>query len=332
MDEARMDHSGARVSVIVPVRDRRDLLGALLRALEGQTFRDFEVVIVDDGSQDGSGDYAEAHIVADRRVRVVRGPEQGAVAARQVGVEAAAGNVLAFTDSDCAPDPGWLAAAVGAIDDGAAVVNGRTQPARPLRPLERSMGSSDEGLYPTCNVFYQRAVFEAAGGFDGSAASRLGFRVNERARGLGFGEDTLLAWRVRRDGVETRYVPDAVVYHHVFPADFTEWLSRCWMVAAFPALVAEVPELRSSLVRRGVLFGGRTRVPMYATAGALLLRNRAAVGLAAAWWAWTRLRELRTTGAPLGEQLVALPKEMVLDVVTGAALITGSVRARTPLL
>jgi hypothetical protein len=54
--------------------------------------------------------------------------------------------------------------------------------------------------------------------------------------------------------------------------------------------------------------------------------------LAAAWWAWTRLRELRTTGAPLGEQLVALPKEMVLDVVTGAALITGSVRARTPLL
>ena len=146
MDEARTDHSGARVSVIVPVRDRRDLLGALLSALEAQTFRDFEIVIVDDGSRDGSGDYAEAHTVADRPVRVVRGPEQGAVTARQVGVEAAVGNVLAFTDSDCAPHPGWLAAAVDAIDDGAAVVNGRTQPARPLRPLERSMGSSDEGL------------------------------------------------------------------------------------------------------------------------------------------------------------------------------------------
>jgi glycosyltransferase involved in cell wall biosynthesis len=332
MDEARTRRSTARVSVIVPVRDRRDLLGTLLSALEAQTFRDFEVVVVDDGSRDGSGDYAEAHTVADRPVTVVRGPGQGAVVARQAGVEAAAGGVLAFTDSDCVPEPGWLAAAVAAIDDGAGVVNGRTQPARPLRPLERSMGSSDEGLYPTCNVLYRRAVFEGAGGFDGSAAARLGFRMNERAQGLGFGEDTLLAWRVRRSGVETRYVPDAVVHHHVFPADFTDWLSRCWMAAAFPALVAEVPELRRNLVRRGVLFGTRTRVPMYATAVALLMRNRAAVGLATAWWAWTRLRELRTTETPLAEQLVALPKEMVLDVVTGAALVTGSVRARTPLL
>jgi glycosyltransferase involved in cell wall biosynthesis len=330
MDDER--RPAPRVSVIVPVRDRRDLLDALLRALESQTFGDFEVVVVDDGSRDGSGDYAKTRTVANRRVRVLHRDGEGAVAARQAGASAAAGEVLAFTDSDCIPDPGWLSAGVEALDDGAAVVNGRTQPARPLLPLERSMGSSDEGLYPTCNVFYRRAVFEAAGGFDGSAAVRLGFRVNERARGLGFGEDTLLAWRVRRDGIETRYAPDALVYHHVFPADFTEWLSRCWMVAAFPALVAEVPELRRSLVRRGLLFGTRTRVPMYATAVALLVRNRAAVGLAATWWAWTRLRELRATEAPLREQLVALPKEMVLDVVTGAALVTGSVRARTPLL
>jgi glycosyltransferase involved in cell wall biosynthesis len=332
MDDERTNGPAPRVSVIVPVRDRRDLLGAMLRALDAQTFRDFEVVIVDDGSQDGSGDYAETHTVADRSVRVLRRPGEGAVAARQAGAAAAEGDVLAFTDSDCTPDPGWLEAGVGALDNGAAIVNGRTQPARTLRPLERSMGSGSEGLYPTCNIFYRRAVFDEAGGFDGSAADRLGFRVNERARGLGFGEDTLLAWRVRRDGAETRYAPDAVVYHHVFPADFTDWLSRCWMVAAFPALVAEVPELRRSLVRRGVLFGSRTRIPMYATAVALLTRNRAAVGLAAAWWAWTRLRELRATEAPLGEQLVALPKEMALDVVTGAALLTGSARVRTLLL
>ncbi|MGH9049769.1 MAG: hypothetical protein ACRDY4_08580, partial [Acidimicrobiia bacterium] len=53
---------------------------------------------------------------------------------------------------------------------------------------------------------------------------------------------------------------------------------------------------------------------------------------AAAWWAATRWRELRTTPAPLPEQLAALPQEMGLDVVTGAALAVGSARARKLLI
>jgi glycosyltransferase involved in cell wall biosynthesis len=321
-----------RVSVVVPVRDRRDLLRELLRALEAQTFRNFEVVVVDDGSSDGSDTEAEQTTIAGRPVRVVRVDGLGAVAARAKGVATAAADALAFTDSDCAPEPDWLTAGLAGLDAGADMVHGRTEPARPLRPLERSVGAGDEGLFPTCNVFYRRAIFDAAGGFDQEAARRLGFRMNKRARGLGFGEDTLLGWRVKRSGGVVRYARHAVVRHHVFPPDFRDWVSRCWMTAAFPALVADVPELRARLVRRHVLFGDRSRIPMYATLAALAARRQGLGAVAAAWWAVTRWRELRRTRVTVAEQLAALPQELALDVVTGAALAIGSARARTLLI
>jgi hypothetical protein len=104
------------------------------------------------------------------------------------------------------------------------------------------------------------------------------------------------------------------------------------MAAAFPALIAEAPELRARLVRGGVQFGDRSRLPMYATATALLARRPRLAALAAGWWAFSRWRELRTTDATTEEQLVALPQELALDVVTGAALLVGSARARTLLV
>jgi glycosyltransferase involved in cell wall biosynthesis len=320
------------VSVVVPVRDRRDLLHELLNALEAQTFRDFEVIVVDDGSSDGSDTEAERATIAGRSVRLLRVDKLGAVAAREMGVADATADVLAFTDSDCIPEPNWLAAGMAAFEDGADMVHGRTQPARRMRPLERSVGAGDEGLFPTCNVFYRRAAFDAVGGFDHAAARRLGFRMNSRARGLGFGEDTLLGWRVSRAGGVVRYAPDAVVRHHVFPPDFRDWVSRCWMAAAFPALVGDVPELRPRMVRRGVLFGDRTRVPMYAAGAAIAARKPKLAAAAIVWWGTARWRELRRTPATLAEQLVALPQEMVLDVVTGAALAVGSARARNLLI
>ncbi len=330
--------TAARVAVIVPVRDRRALLRAALDALDAQTYRDFEVVVVDDASTDGSGEEAERAPVADRPVVVLRQQGHGAVRARSLGVDATASELLAFTDSDCAPAPGWLAAAVAAVDDGADFVYGTTRPARHPGPLERSVGSGEDGLFPTCNAVYRRAVFEAAGGF-GDAGPQLGFRPHARARRLGFGEDTLLGWRVKRAGGDVRHVPDALVLHHVFSPDLGDWLTRCTMAAAFPALVRAVPELRATLVRHKVLFGARNRLPVYATLAATAgtrcrgrRRGRVLTAAALAWWAMARLRDLRRQPASWTERLVALPQEMVLDAVTGAALVVGSARARTLLL
>ena len=315
-----------RVSVVVPVRNRRDLLALLLDGLDRQSFSDFEVVVVDDGSTDGAAEMAAGRRIRGRPVRVLRSTG-GAVAARTAGVRAALGEILAFTDSDCVPDPEWLEAGVRALDDGADLVNGWTVPARRPGPLERSMGSGTEGLYPTANMFFRRAAYEAVGGFDQSADRRLGFRHDRLARGTGFGEDTILAWRMIRRGYRADFERRALVRHHVFEPDVEESLRRAWQMGAFPALVREVPELRETIVRRRVLFGVRSRLPAYATAAALLLRRPSLSTLALVWWATVRWRDMH--GAPWPRRLAYLPVEMAVDSVSGAAMLLGSIRAGT---
>jgi hypothetical protein len=321
-----------RVSVIVPVRNRRDLLVGLLAALDAQTFGDFEVIVVDDGSSDGADELAGSAVVAGRAVRLRRSDGEGAVAARTLGVAASDAEILAFTDSDCLPAADWLARGMAAIDAGADVVNGRTVPARVMRPRERSMASGREGLYPTCNVFYRRTVFDRAGGFDAGAAVALGFRMGSQARGTGFGEDTLLAWRARRAGAVVTYDPDAVVRHHVFPPDWRDLARRCPQVAAFPALVRDVPELRTTMMRYGVQFGDRSRAPAYVFAMTLPTRRPALVAAALGWWALRRLRDLRASPVTWPQRIAAVPAEMATDAAMGAAYLVGSIRARTVVL
>jgi glycosyltransferase involved in cell wall biosynthesis len=321
--------SSPRVSVVIPVKDRRDLLGATLDGLDAQTYDGFEVIVVDDGSNDGSGDLARARAVHGRPVTVLDGGGRGAVEARLLGVDHARGEVLAFTDSDCVPAPRWLERAMAGIDDGADLVNGRTRPARPTLPLERSMGSGLEGLYPTCNVLYRRDAFERAGRFDRAVARRWGFRPDRRSKGEGFGEDTLLAWRVIRDGGKAEYAEDAIVEHAVFPPDGHDMLSRTARVAAFPAMVKEIPELRGTLLRWRWQLGHRTRLPTYLTLAALLTRRPWLIGGCVAWWAVLRLQELRHFPISWTRRLEVLPVEMGLDVVTAGALVLGSIRARS---
>jgi hypothetical protein len=323
--------SGVRVSVIVPVRNRRSLLAQMLDALDAQEFQAFEVIVVDDGSTDGSDALAERTTIAGSAVRLVRSSGRGAVEARIAAVDVAAGEILAFTDSDCRPAPGWLARGVAAIDAGADVVNGLTLPDGAVGPLERSVWSGEENLYPTCNVFYRREAYDKVGGFDRTATLRWGFRFSERARGLGACEDTLLGWQVRRAGIAV-HEPEALVLHHVFPADLGEWMSRGVMLGSFPAVIREIPELRETIVPRGILFGQYSRVPLYAMIAAGLLRRRRALGSLAAVWVAMKARELRQTGVPAAKWLPALPGSLVVDIVNAAALVSGSARARTLVL
>ena len=320
-----------KISVVVPVRNRRDLLELLLDALEKQTRRDFEVIVVDDGSSDGADKLAASRTVAGRAVRLLRAESTGAVSARTIGAAESVGEILAFTDSDCAPEPQWLAEGSSAIESGADLANGYTYPARAMNPMERSLASGREGLYPTANMFFSRRAFEATGGFE-SAERTLGFRHDRLIRGTGFGEDTILAWRMIRSGLRVEYVAEARVAHYVFPADLGEWLSRGWSTAAFPGLVAEVPELRTTIMRRWVLFGVRSRVPFYATAAAFPLRRKGLILAAVAWWAALRLKDMRGMPAPWSRKLPYLPLEMLLDAVMGSAMVVGSVRARTLVL
>ena len=321
--------SAPRASVVVPVHDRRLLLARTLAGLQEQTLTDFEVVVVDDGSTDGSAEEARA-LEGQLPITVVTTPGEGAVKARIAGVRAARGEVLAFTDSDCVPQPKWLAAGLAELETGKGVVQGLTRPTRTPGPLERTVVSDrPDGLFATCNVFYRRDAFEAAGGFDAAAAGRLRFRMGRRAQLLGFGEDTLLAWRVARVA-GWGFASDAVVEHHVFPPDLRESISRSAMAGAFPALVREVPELRGTLLQNGV-FLGTSRVGLYGAIAALLLRRPGVAGAGLAAWIVANGRGVARS-TTVQRAATVLGARLVLDATTAAALIAGSIRARTPVL
>jgi glycosyltransferase involved in cell wall biosynthesis len=87
------------VSVVVPAYNRREVLARALRSLVGQTFRDWEALVVDDGSTDGTGD--AVYSFSDPRLRVIRHPvRRGPAAARNTGMAASTGRIIAFLDSD----------------------------------------------------------------------------------------------------------------------------------------------------------------------------------------------------------------------------------------
>ena len=319
----------AKVSVIVPVRNRRALLAELLDALAAQTFQDFEVIVVDDASGDGSAAEAARERPGLEAVTVLQAGGDGAVAARCRGVAEAGGEILAFTDSDCRPTPKWLENGVAAIEAGAHLVTGRTRPPRPLNPLERSMSSGREGLYPTCNLFVRKDVYLSVGGFDRVADARLRFRWGGRARGLGFGEDTLFAWSVIRTGAPIAYAPEAIVEHHIFPFRAAEVPGRAVQGGAFPALVREIPELRTTLFVDRYFLGSKRRVPFYATLGAVLSRRPAWFLLTVLLWAVARAADVRPAPVPRRTKPLLILGEMATDALFGSALLVGSIRART---
>ena len=86
-----------RVSVVTPAFDAAQTIGATVASVLGQTYRDLELVVVDDGSTDRTAAIAEAH---GEPVRVVRQENRGVAAARNRGIEAAAGELIVFCDAD----------------------------------------------------------------------------------------------------------------------------------------------------------------------------------------------------------------------------------------
>ncbi|HUR51579.1 MAG TPA: glycosyltransferase [Mycobacteriales bacterium] len=315
------------VSVVMVTHDRRPLLAQALDALEAQTLPDVEVVVVDNGCSDGSSeDLAER---AGPRLKVLRSETNSPPAqARNRAAAVASGEVIAFTDDDCRPVPTWAECLVAGMREGIGIVQGRTtaDPRLPLEPLSRTQWTPAEyGLYETANVAYDAECFRAVGGFDEQLAAQVADVLGPRLGRYPFGEDTDLAWRVRRAGAETRFAPHALVEHHVFPPDRRLLLRRSVLAAGFPLLAREVPELRRVFLTGGFLLG-RHRVWHLLALGALptALVTPWALVLGAPY-AW-RLVQPRRRGRKA--RIKALPVLVLRDLAETGALVVGSVRAR----
>lgn len=191
-------------SVVIGVYNRRREIVACVESLLRSTFADFEIVLVEDASTDGSGE------VLDRlarehpgRVRVIHNASnRGASGARNVGMEAARGEVVLFTDSDCVVEPAWVEEMVkGFRRTGAAAISGTVLDKPPSNLTERAYVGSCWVMRKTPNLM------------EGNFGLRrdLGFRLDEAIFG-GEGDD--LAVRLRAASHAIALVPEAVVHHH----------------------------------------------------------------------------------------------------------------------
>ncbi|MCC7271472.1 MAG: glycosyltransferase [Alphaproteobacteria bacterium] len=179
-----------RVAAHIAVRDGAAYLVEALDSIAGQTRPVDEVVVVDDGSTDGSGDIAEGHRV---RPRVVRLPPSGLSAARNAGIAASSADLLAFLDADDLWLPGHIEtlAASLASDPGLAMAFGHVEQfASPdLSPEERARIDVPEGLQPgylAGAMLLRRSGFAAAGGFDSTyrAGDFIAWFLRARDAGL----------------------------------------------------------------------------------------------------------------------------------------------------
>lgn len=188
-----------RFSVVIPCRNERASLGACLDALEAQDHprEATEILVIDGDSTDGSRELAEG-----RGARVLSDPGTGPAAARNVGIDAASEDIIAFTDADCVPRFDWLSTLAErfATDRDAAGFAGALR--LPRDTLLGRMEDNDarawyEG-YITSNVAYRRRALLEVGGFDET---------------LCCAEDYDLAWRLLDAGHRIEREPRAVVLH-----------------------------------------------------------------------------------------------------------------------
>ncbi|MEY2399647.1 MAG: hypothetical protein QOJ00_2821 [Actinomycetota bacterium] len=315
------------VSVNIAVKNRRALVAACLDGLAAQTVEGFEVVVVDNGSTDGTRELLDER-AADPTVPFalrVFSCDGSLGAVRNAGVTASRADIVAFVDSDCVPTPQWLERGLAYfVDDRVGTVQGATLP-DPVLPRGRWDATQEltkfTGRYEACNLFYRRKLLEEAGGFD----ERIGF----------FGEDSMAGWAVRRLGFDERFAPDALVHHTVtFPGVRWHW-RRALGYGNWNALVRRFPEMRAMLWHRVFLRpdGARTIaafVGLIALAVALLTRSSAALGVAVALLAPFVWRHRPYSLRPIA--FVDSVASAGFDAAIELALLWGSIRERTLVL
>lgn len=111
--------SEPRVSVIIPARNKADKIGQCLEAIFSQSYKPYEVIIVDGHSTDGTAERAQRF-----PVKIFYQDYGAAGAARQIGVDNAEGEYVAFTDADCIPPHNWLEGLLAEFDEGIVGVGG----------------------------------------------------------------------------------------------------------------------------------------------------------------------------------------------------------------
>lgn len=203
-----------RISVVIPVHNCKETIGKCLDSLSRLDHTGFEVIIVDDGSTDGTAEICESF----PGVKVIRLEKGGPSRARNIGIGAARGEFVAFTDGDCLVDKRWLeelengfsGPLIAGVGGDQKSPEDDTEFGKRIQRFLKTIGfvtgyiKADATMKetehnPSCNSMYRKGVLKDVSGFDDA---------------LWPGEDVELDLKITTQGHTLIYNPKAVVYHY----------------------------------------------------------------------------------------------------------------------
>lgn len=249
-----------RYSIIVPVYNRSDEVADLLRSLDAQTEKDFETIIVEDGSPLPCREVVE-RLGHGANARYIFRQNEGRSYARNAGIEQARGEYLIFFDSDCVIPPTYFATLSKALRENPLDCFGGPDAANEnFTPVQRAISFAMTSLLTTGGIRGRKHSMEKFTprsfnmGFTREVASRVGgFREM-------FSEDIDISTRIRNEGFTIGLIPEAEVWHkrrvdfgkffrqvHVFG------MSRITLHLLYPGSLKAVHALPAVAVIIGVL-------------------------------------------------------------------------------
>lgn len=250
------------VSVIIPHYNDLDGLDRCLTALTQQTYPAprMEIVVADNCSPQGIEAVAAC---ISGRARLVTSHTRGAGPTRNCGVAAASAPLLAFIDSDCVPEPQWLAAGTAALaghDFAGGPVNVIVRHDGPLSPAEayemvfafnNEAYIRRKGFTGSGNLFVPRRIFDDVGLFKVGVSEDLDWchRASAKGYSLGYAPQAVIAHPARRDWAELRskwlrIQSETYALRAPTIANRLRWLARSWAIPL--SIAAHVPAIWST--------------------------------------------------------------------------------------
>jgi len=340
-----------RVSVVVCSYNSERTMEACLASLEALDYPDYEVIVVNDGSTDRTLEISERFPFC----RIISQPNKGLSVARNVGAEAATGEIVAYTDSDCVADPDWLTYLVAKMEaSGLAACGGPNFPPPEDSLVPAAVAVSPGG--PThvlisdevaehiagCNMAFRRDVLMALGGFDPVYRAAgddvdICWRFQDAGHAIGF-SPAAIVWHFRRNTVGA-YIrqqrgygkAEALVYaKHPFRFNLfgqAKWLGRIYGDLSAALLLSRKPVIYSGVFGRG-LFQTMYEPPSSLTSllpltfewslAALLL---APAGIIAGGWFWLLTVPLLATWAMCVNGALRAPIDKRFTGIKARALV-----------
>jgi O-antigen biosynthesis protein len=305
-----------RVSVVVCTYNGARTIRDCLNGLLDLAYPDFEVIVVDDGSTD-----ATARIAGEYPFRLIRTPNRGLSSARNTGLAAASGEIVAYIDDDAWPDPHWLHYLVQTLSGTAhAGVGGPNLPPpgdgfvadavalAPGGPMHVLLSDRVAEHVPGCNMAFRRDCLVAIGGFD------TRFRTA--------GDDVDVCWRLQDQGWTLGFSAAAVVWHHRRNSVRAYWRQQRGYGRAEALLEAKWPERYNALGHAG--WSGRLYGPQLARVFGR--RGRIYQGT----WGTAPFQSIYEPASGLLSSLVAMPEWAL--VVGALALLSVMAAGWRPLL